>query len=177
MSKRTRGLTALALGAILGVGQSVIAQEPGIARQQGYHYHIFLTGQARMTVNDALDGAIQRLSAPKCLRLFDDFTDETGRALTATLAAAGQTPADFLAALYFVEADDTIQCRTDEVVAAFTARGNRVVHVCGKRFVRFAAKTKGAEILLIHELLHTLGLGENPPTSSWITNAVMNRCG
>ena len=35
----------------------------------------------------------------------------------------------------------------------------------------------GHRNLLIHELLHTLGLGENPPTRSRITDAVMNRCG
>jgi hypothetical protein len=34
--------------------------------------------------------------------------------------------------------------------------------VCGTRFVaRFARRTAG-DILLIHELLHTLGLGETP---------------
>jgi hypothetical protein len=52
-----------------------------------------------------------------------------------------------------------------------------VIHVCGQRIVQFAVTTKGAEILLIHELLHALGLGENPPTSARITDAVMHRCG
>jgi hypothetical protein len=33
------------------------------------------------------------------------------------------------------------------------------------------------EILLIHEFLHTLGLGENPPTSDAITQRVAVRCG
>ena len=30
---------------------------------------------------------------------------------------------------------------------------------------------------MIHEFLHTLGLGENPPTSQEITERVSNRCG
>jgi hypothetical protein len=34
-----------------------------------------------------------------------------------------------------------------------------------------------AEIILIHEFLHTLGLGENPPTSDAITARVSIRCG
>jgi len=34
-----------------------------------------------------------------------------------------------------------------------------------------------AEMILIHELLHTLGLGENPPTSLEITARVTERCG
>lgn len=53
----------------------------------------------------------------------------------------------------------------------------RVIYVCGTRFAeRFARKTEGGEILLIHELLHTLGLGENPPTTEEITRQVRARC-
>jgi hypothetical protein len=33
------------------------------------------------------------------------------------------------------------------------------------------------EIIVIHEFLHTLGLGENPPTSQAITQRVAIRCG
>ena len=177
MAKRMTCLTAIIVGAILGVGPSAAAQDPTLTDHHGRRDHIFLTGKAKMTVRDALQGAVRRLAVPECQHLFEHFTDQAGRALTINLAATGKTPADFLADLYFVEGDETAQCRTDHIVAAFTAPGSRVIHVCGKRFVRFAVKTKGGEILLIHELLHTLGLGENPPTSSRITNAVMNRCG
>jgi hypothetical protein len=34
-----------------------------------------------------------------------------------------------------------------------------------------------AEIVLLHEALHTLGLGENPPYSAEITGRVVARCG
>jgi hypothetical protein len=33
-----------------------------------------------------------------------------------------------------------------------------------------------AEAVIIHEMLHTLGLGENPPSSTEITFRVLNRC-
>jgi hypothetical protein len=33
-----------------------------------------------------------------------------------------------------------------------------------------------AEFIVIHELLHTLGLGENPPTPQDITRRVKARC-
>jgi hypothetical protein len=33
------------------------------------------------------------------------------------------------------------------------------------------------ELVLIHELLHSLGLGENPPSSAEITRQVTKRCG
>jgi hypothetical protein len=32
-------------------------------------------------------------------------------------------------------------------------------------------------MIVIHELLHALGLGENPPLSVEITGQVMRRCG
>jgi hypothetical protein len=36
--------------------------------------------------------------------------------------------------------------------------------------------SRHAEALLIHEMLHSLGLGENPPTSHQITARVRARC-
>jgi hypothetical protein len=33
-----------------------------------------------------------------------------------------------------------------------------------------------AEVYVIHEMLHTLGLGENPPSSREITRRVNGRC-
>ena len=139
--------------------------------------HLLLNGRARMTVKDSIDGAIRRLAQPSCLGLFTEFRDSNGRPLTDTLEAWGKSPADALAALYFVEGDSSPQCR-DETTAAFTVIHSRVIYVCGTRFAeRFARETKGGEILLIHELLHALGLGENPPTSAQITNTVMARCG
>jgi hypothetical protein len=177
MSKRMTRLTAMAVATILGAGRAALAQTPALADDRGRPFHIFLAGKARMTIDDALQGAMRRLSLPGCQHLFEDFADQDGRALTVNLVATEKSPADFLAGLYFVDGDDSPQCRTDQPVALFTTPGSRVVHVCGKRFVRFAVNTKGGEILLIHELLHALGLGENPPTSSRITSAVMNRCG
>jgi hypothetical protein len=130
-----------------------------------------------MTVKDSIEGAIRRLAKPSCLRLFTEFRDSDGRPLTDALTAWGESPADVLAALYFVEGDGSSRC-LDETTAAFTVVRSRVIYVCGTRFAeRFARKTIGGEILLIHELLHALGLGENPPTSAQITDTVMARCG
>jgi hypothetical protein len=176
MSKRITGLIAIAAATILGVGQSAAAQDPRIADHHERPHHLFLIGKPHRAVEDAVQGAMRRLSMPRCQQLFEEFTDQGGRALTMNLAVTAKSPADFLAGLYFVEGDDTIQCRAHEGVAAFTEPGGRVIHVCGQRFLQFGL-TKTGEILLIHELLHTLGLGENPPTSARITNAVMNRCG
>ena len=61
---------------------------------------------------------------------------------------------------------------------AFTGQGHRVVYLCRERFEREwrAGESRFAEIVLIHEMLHTLGLGENPPSSQAITNHVLRRC-
>ena len=58
--------------------------------------------------------------------------------------------------------------------AAFTAAG-AAVFVCGTNF-----QTRGRgfrENALIHEMLHTLGLRENPPSSAEISRRVAERCG
>ena len=139
-------------------------------------YHIFVTGEARAVLGWALDGARARLSTETCQQVLADFVDPRGRILAERAAADETPPADLLARLYFVDGDRLPQCTGDESRAAFTEPGSRVVHVCGKRFARFAANPAVAEILLIHELLHSLGLGENPPTSEAITIAVRHRC-
>jgi hypothetical protein len=60
---------------------------------------------------------------------------------------------------------------------AYTARGSRVVFVCGPRFLKHRAKDPSyTEFIVIHELLHTLGLGENPPHSLEITARVNAVC-
>ena len=61
---------------------------------------------------------------------------------------------------------------------AYTTPGNRVVFVCVSRFTTgWRNNPAYAEASLIHEVLHTLGLGENPPSSSEITDRVRNACG
>jgi len=77
---------------------------------------------------------------PECQRLFEDFTDQSGRALVNNLVAT-ESPANVLAALYFVDGDDTLRCRGDRIVAAFTTPGSHEIHVCGERFKQFAVST------------------------------------
>ena len=59
-----------------------------------------------------------------------------------------------------------------------TARpGRRVVTVC-RRFARiYQHDPRWGELVLIHEALHTLGLGEDPPSTSAISARVASRCG
>lgn len=49
--------------------------------------------------------------------------------------------------------------------------------VCGSRFVRQVGRNpRHAEATLLHEALHSLGLGENPPSPDYITERVEARC-
>jgi hypothetical protein len=139
--------------------------------------HLLLEGKARMAVAAAVEGARLRLEDTRCRALLTELRDADGRPLTATLESTGRTPGEYLAGLYFVAGDER-RCRADEATTAFTAVGSRVVHVCVDRFAgRFALKTRDGELLILHELLHTLGLMENPPSSAAIGAVVRERCG
>lgn len=128
-------------------------------------------------VRTALLGASQRLASPACQRVLGDFLDPEGRALSARLEEAGLTPQEQLRRVVFADGAGQAACRRPEVLAA-TTPGSRVVYVCGTRFWRLQARDPlRAEAIVIHELLHTLGLAENPPSSREITQRVVSRCG
>jgi hypothetical protein len=130
-------------------------------------------------VRMAVIGAKARLERPECQRVLTDFQDAEGRPLLEILAASTLTAADYLFdRVWFVDGGDTPQCQRDSSMAAFTGPGRKVVHVCSSRFARrFERQTRAAELIVIHEMLHTLGLGENPPSTRQITEQVTRRCG
>jgi hypothetical protein len=60
----------------------------------------------------------------------------------------------------------------------FTTPNSRVVRVCVDELKR--VKTNQPQYVVasvIHEILHTLGLGESPPSPAAITARVAARCG
>jgi hypothetical protein len=132
-------------------------------------------------VRRALDGAARRLRTPRCAEVFSSpaLLDQEGRPLADRLAELqedGPDPASHLAALSFFDASTTPACRRDGVLA-YTTVGAAHVFICGPRFL--AAWKRGphvVEITIIHEVLHTLGLGENPPSTQVITNVVRAHC-
>jgi hypothetical protein len=123
----------------------------------------FISNDTRMMVQKAVEGATRRMLSLDCQRVFADFSLDV--------------PApDQFAAVRFVDDSGASQCVRGSTLA-FTAPGGRVVHVCGTQFKsRFQLDPARAEIIVIHELLHVLGLGENPPTSDAITAQVTARC-
>ena len=74
--------------------------------------------------------------------------------------------------------DDSRHAACVDGVVAFTIPGSRVVRLCGNELKRIWQQDRHHVVAaLIHELLHTLGLGENPPSSRAITQRVLARCG
>ena len=58
-----------------------------------------------------------------------------------------------------------------------TTPGSRTVRICPQFTQRQLRDPVLAEIVILHEALHTLGLGENPPLSTVITARVAAHCG
>jgi hypothetical protein len=124
----------------------------------------------------ALDGAARRLESARCRRNFTHVTDAEGAPLQAELDRIGIDPGDFLRTLVFVDGSGRRSCRASDAVAV-TGVGSRVVYVCGRRFREAHARDAvRAQMFVLHELLHTLGLGENPPGTLEITRRVSARC-
>jgi hypothetical protein len=129
----------------------------------------------KSAVARAFGGAVRQMAHPECQGLLDEFSDLSGRPLRATLQESGFDAPDYLGSVLFYDAPPRL-CATS--VLAATTPGSRVILVCGERFVRQMAKnSRHAEATIIHEALHSLGLGENPPSSDHINERVLARCG
>lgn len=124
----------------------------------------------------AAAGALRRLASAECRALLTDFSDASGVRLDARLAAAGASLEEWVGGVYFYDGNGQGSCHRRGVMAVTNA-GSRVVYLC-PAFAQQQRRDPGlAEALVIHELLHTLGLAENPPTSLEINRRVFARCG
>jgi hypothetical protein len=138
-----------------------------------------LDPQTAGAVRRALTGAAGRLRKQRCQELLFDYRDQQGRPLQARLSELGVDAAGHLRGIVFREGWGTGQCESNERLA-FTRPGASTVWVCGGKFEHaMATNSRWAEATIIHEALHTLGLGEGPsPISSLaITRRVLDRCG
>jgi len=132
-------------------------------------------GFAAAAVRRALPAVKRRLADPECRRVLADFADARGTPLQAILDARGQAPEDYLATVLFYDGSGFPGCAARKVLA-ITSPGGRYVFVCAPNMAR-VRNDKVIEALIIHEMLHTLGLGEDPPSSASITARVVARCG
>jgi anti-sigma-K factor RskA len=127
------------------------------------------------SVARAREAAAGRLQDPECRRVFSDFRDAHGRTIEDKLQAWAVDPAEYVRSLPFVDGLGESRCHAGKVVLAATVNVPRVFVCSG--FTRLQRDDPGlATSLVIHEVLHTLGLGENPPSSAEITERVEARC-
>jgi hypothetical protein len=160
-------IVSLAFPGLLASGEPKLVDGLAVSRLQDAFQ--------RSAVAYAIEAAAARLTSKKCQAVLDDFSAADGRTLREVLASRGVGPVEHLATLFFYDAPERA-CLKDWRLA-MTTPGSRVVVVCGRRFERQRANDPGySEALVIHEVLHTLGLGENPPSSEEIQARVLARC-
>jgi hypothetical protein len=104
--------------------------------------------------------------------------DTAGRPLRHALEEWTPSPAEYVGLVPFVDGSRERLCRRTSV-ALVAQPGVRRVFVC-RAFAEVALRQPAvAEAMVIHEILHTLGLGEAPmpgqPTSLEITQRVEQR--
>jgi hypothetical protein len=140
-----------------------------------------LVGQEGTALERALTEAAReaerKLATPACQLVFSDFRSLDGHWLAEVLRERGQDAATYFRGLVYYDGYGRESCATREILAT-TSPGSRAVYLCSSQFVEKARRDPGlAAALLIHEELHALGLGENPPSSKEITQRVIQRCG
>ena len=162
-----RVLACVLVTALLAARAS--AQTPGVIG--------FVNIETLVAVRLAVEGAANRLARSGCQDLFTDFTDESGQHLSTRLVTSGKSAAHAFGLLRFLDDRGAPQCRRPETLA-FTRTGSSFIRVCGDQFrLAFQRNRTATEIIVIHEFLHALGLGEDPPTSYAITDRASAGCG
>ena len=130
----------------------------------------------RDAVIRALEGAAHSLKDARCQSLLTEFGGRDGRLLKEALTTLNVPLADYLRILLFEDGGARAQCEPHGVLA-FTTAGSRVIRVCGRTFARSSQRDPAeGRATIIHEVLHSLGLGENPPTPREITYRVKQLC-
>lgn len=123
----------------------------------------------------AVQGAGRRLAEPSCAAVLGEFRDPVGRPLAERLGELALAPGDYARLVLFYDGSSDAPCRRPRVYA-FTSPGSRVVRACPTLGALAVSRPEAAEAVVIHELLHTLGLGDDRPSSASITAAVESRC-
>ena len=130
---------------------------------------------ARRASRQALGQAQRLLAEPRCRSVLTQFADREGHALADRLKTLGVNVQTYLTMIVFI--DDSRHRSCVEGVIGFTRPGSRVVHLCNDELKRTWQQNPTYVVAaFIHEMLHTLGLGENPPSTQDITRRVRQEC-
>jgi len=143
--------------------------------------NVRLGGFAGLASRSAVQGAARRLADPNCRQILEQFKDAEGRTLQSNLERRGLSAAEYVRRLHFHDGQVHPRCGQSGIHAV-TWPGSQIVYVCGPAFLTAHRRSPFlAESYVIHEMLHTLGLGESPvdptaPTSQKITDRVNDVC-
>jgi len=126
-------------------------------------------------VRRAIDLARAKLALPGCPQVYEDFALPNGDTPQRELERMGIGPEEFLETLVFTDGSRESACRTGPAFLR-TTPGSGLIRVC-PGFARLQTADPGMSAsLIIHESLHALGVGEDPPTSKDITRRIERRC-
>jgi hypothetical protein len=129
-----------------------------------------------MEVRAAVLRAWTLLEDPRCREIFAEFRDTSNRPLQVRLDDLGETGRSFLARIDYSDASETEECRVPSTLAA-TVPGRATVAVCASKFRILARRDfERLAVVILHEELHALGLGENPPSSAEISRRIALWC-
>src|SRR5437763_1807249 len=130
---------------------------------------------ANYLMGEVLEKASGLLAEPGCGSVLTDFSDQHGKPLAARLVTLDVDIRTYASMIVFIDDSRHPHCASGAI--AFTEPGGRVVRLCVDRLKEAWSRDRTFTLaVVIHELLHTLGLGENPPTSKEITTQVLARC-
>jgi hypothetical protein len=171
-------LTPVALIVSFAVAAPFIQPSAATAEDSALSSHVMMIGRTAVDISVAIEGAARRIGQPRCSSLLTDFKDAQGRPLVERLGASGMDASTYIRELRFVDGWALTQCHANTYTVAVTQPGSRVIYVCGARFSdSYQRATLAADAIVIHEFLHSLGLGEDPPSSEEISWRVKQRCG
>ncbi len=161
------------------IASVVLIQCPPSLRAQSVsnRFRVYIDdAQVRLAVQRALADASVVLAGEKCQAVLAEFSDSDRQPLTTRLTALNVSVQAYLRLLIVQDGQQHPRCEQPGILA-FTTPGSRAIYVCGEAFVRLSLRTpEEARTTVIHEVLHSLGLGENPPAPSVISHRVKQLC-
>jgi hypothetical protein len=160
---------------VLTVSVLVCAAQPAANEPEwpGIHFPNQVT---KFNLYWALAGASRWLQKPECRGVLAEFRDQDGVPLDQKLARLAVDEVGYLRTILFRDGSHLSPCKRAATVM-FTTPGSKLVFVCERQLQEQVRTDRSlVNALVIHELLHTLGLGENPPTTWQITDRVKARC-
>jgi hypothetical protein len=171
------------MGCVFGLGVAIllwhmplVAREPTPAPDATRRASMLhLTPFTRGTVRNAIDLAKTRIARDECRLVYGDFELPDGSTPRSKLDVLGIRPEDFVESLVFVDGWADRLCASG-LSALTTTPGSRVIHVCPSFVQAYVRDSRRSAVFIIHESLHALGLGENPPSSNEISQRVERRC-